>query len=50
MKTKTTKQIFYKDWKGTWVSSELKPTQKNLALIKKHKALNGQATIQTILK
>jgi hypothetical protein len=42
------KAICYKDWRGKWVRDPGKPTAKRLAWIRKHKALNGQATIQEI--
>jgi hypothetical protein len=48
--TSTMKAIFYKDWQGMWTRSGVKPTKANLVLIKKTKALNGQADIFEIAK
>ena len=44
------KIICFKDHFGEWKTSNLEPTKSNLEYIKKHFALNGQATIQKISK
>ncbi len=41
------KAIYYKNWLGEWTKDTAKPSMKRLAWIKKHKALNGQATMQS---
>ena len=46
-KTNTMKAIYYKNWLGEWTKDTVKPSLKRLAWIKKHKALNGQATMQS---
>lgn len=44
---KDKKTIWYKDYTGKWVSWSGRATQKNLANVKQHFALNGQADIFT---
>lgn len=39
------KTIYYKNWLGEWVKSEMTPTKKNLEYIRKHWAENGRAEI-----
>jgi len=39
------KTIWYKNYEGKWVKSDLSPTKKNLEYVRKHYALNGQCEI-----
>ena len=39
------KTIWYKNYEGKWVKSDLNPTKKNLEYVRKHYALNGQCEI-----
>lgn len=44
------KAIFYKNYLGKWTRSDLPATPENLNWIKKHKAENGVASIQSGIK
>ena len=44
------KAIFFKTWMGEWERAQKPATKKNLAWVKKHWALNGQAMIQEVQK